>query len=77
MDNLDNVERERRVAGPKFDLLATATLRLEEAGEEVGSHELYIEEGENRELGKLPPLFGQFCCRLAVQPYCRLVVLAG
>ena len=20
---------------------------------------------------RLPPLFGQFCCRLAVQPFCR------
>ena len=29
------MEREQRIAGPKFDLLATATLRLEEAGEEV------------------------------------------
>ena len=34
-ENDDNVEREQRIAGPKFDLLATATLRLEEAGEEV------------------------------------------
>jgi hypothetical protein len=71
VDNEDNLARERREAGPKFDLLATATLRLEEASEEVQSHEFYLEEGENREAGRLPPLFGQFCCRLAVQPYCR------
>ena len=92
-ENDDNVAREQRLAGPKFDLLATATLRLEEAGEQVGSldkssfvssniqvrsHEFYMEENENS-LGKggsdkpdkLPPMFGHFCCRLAVQPYCR------
>ena len=34
-ENDENQEREQRIAGPKFDLLATATLRLEEAGEEV------------------------------------------
>ncbi len=54
--------------GPQFDLLATATLRLEDAAEDVRCHELYLEDGEN---DRLPPLFGQFCCRLAVQPYCR------
>ena len=34
-ENDENMEREQKIAGPKFDLLATATLRLEEAGEEV------------------------------------------
>ena len=44
-----------------------------------------MEENENRDerrgadksgkLDKLPPMFGHFCCRLAVQPYCRLVCL--
>lgn len=70
-ENQFNSDREKKVAGPKFDLLATATLRLEEAGEEVRSHELYLEEAENSGTDRLPPLFGQFCARLAVQPYCR------
>eukprot|EP00092_Neocalanus_flemingeri_P084481 GFUD01106138.1.p1 GENE.GFUD01106138.1~~GFUD01106138.1.p1 ORF type:complete len:462 (+),score=154.09 GFUD01106138.1:110-1495(+) len=56
--------------GPKFDLLGTATLRLDDAGEDVRSHELYMEETEN-DHPRLPPLFGQFCARLAVMPYCR------
>ena len=43
-------------------------IRLEDAGEEVKPHELFLEDAEN---DRLPPLFGQFCCRLAVQPYCR------
>ena len=55
--------------GPKFDLLGTAILRLEDAGEDVQSHELYMEEENNHP--RLPPLFGQFCARLAVMPYCR------
>jgi len=55
--------------GPKFDLLGTATLRLEDSGEFVKSHELYQEEENNHP--RLPPLFGQFCARLAVKPYCR------
>lgn len=59
---------EREVKGPKFSLIATATLRLEDAGDEVTSHELYLEDRENE---RTPQLFGQFCCRLAVQPDCR------
>ena len=41
-ENEENLEREERIAGPKFDLLATATLRLEEAGEEVDDFSLRI-----------------------------------
>jgi len=63
-------EKTNNHKGPKFDLLATATLRLDDAGEEVRSHELYMEEGEN-DHPRMPPLFGQFCARLAVMPYCR------
>jgi len=63
----DNLTKHK---GPNFDLLATALLRLEDAGEDVQSHELYMEDLENTN-PKLPPLFGQFCARLAVMPYCR------
>ena len=68
--NTDEVDKATKHKGPKFDLLATATLRLEDAGEDVGSHELYMEDTEN-DHPRLPPLFGQFCARLAVMPYCR------
>ncbi|XP_023347091.1 rhotekin-2 [Eurytemora carolleeae] len=69
-ENQDEIEikKSKSKPGPQFDLLATATLRLEDAGEEVKPHELFLEDAEN---DRLPPLFGQFCCRLAVQPYCR------
>ena len=64
-------EKEKIVShkGPKFDLLGTAILRLEDAGEAVQSHELYMEEENSHP--RLPPMFGQFCARLAVMPYCR------
>jgi len=71
-DNQNETELPKKMKpskpGPQFDLLATTTLRLEDAGEDVKPHELFLEDGENE---RLPPLFGQFCCRLAVQPYCR------
>jgi len=67
-ENQNENESKRKKPGPQFDLLATATLRLEDAGEDVRPHELFLEDTEN---DRLPPLFGQFCCRLAVQPYCR------
>lgn len=67
-DNQSDPPPEREVKGPKFSLIATATLRLEDAGDEVNSHELYLEDRENE---RTPQLFGQFCCRLAVQPDCR------
>jgi len=66
--NDNEPKRAKSKPGPQFDLLATATLRLEDAGEDVKPHELFVEDSEN---DRLPPLFGQFCCRLAVQPYCR------
>ena len=50
---------------------------------QVRSHEFYMEENENSlgrggdKLDKLPPMFGHFCCRLAVQPYCRSVSLVS
>lgn len=66
----EDVEKASKHKGPKFDLLGTATLRLDDSGEDVRSHELYMEEGEN-DHPRMPPLFGQFCARLAVMPYCR------
>ena len=50
-------------------MLGTATFRLENSGEEIKSRELYQVEENNHP--RLPPLFGQFCARLAVMPYCR------
>lgn len=68
-DSQEAVEpKKSKKPGPQFDLLATSTLRLEDAGPDVRPHELLLEDLEN---DRVPSLFGQFCCRLAVQPYCR------
>lgn len=70
--------------GPKFDLVATATLSLDACGEDTGTHDLYVENdldaggGDHWSENKVTtggggyglPLFGQFCCRLAALPYC-------
>ncbi|XP_054163193.1 rhotekin-2-like isoform X2 [Oppia nitens] len=55
--------------GPKFHLVATATLRLKDASDAIKTHDLVIENLENRHWQL--PLFGHFCCRLAVQPDCQ------
>lgn len=61
--------------GPKFDLVASANLTLEDCDDDVRSHEVYVEEFTEHES---LPLFGQLCCRLATLPYCcEEEVLAG
>lgn len=52
--------------GPRFDLVARATLRLEDVDDNIRTHDLIIENRENP-VNQLP-LFGHFCCRLAAQP---------
>ena len=51
--------------------MATATLRLKDASDAVKTHDLLIENLENR--NSQLPLFGHFCCRMAVQPDCQAV----
>ncbi|CAG2171540.1 unnamed protein product, partial [Oppiella nova] len=57
--------------GPKFHLVATATLGLKQASDAIKTHDMMIENLENR--NSQLPLFGHFCCRLAVQPDCQTV----
>ncbi|KAE8752968.1 hypothetical protein FOCC_FOCC000314 [Frankliniella occidentalis] len=54
--------------GPKFELMATAHLTLDDVGNSIHTHDLQLEnvEPRNHQL----PLFGHFCCRLAAQPDC-------
>ncbi|XP_074640319.1 rhotekin-like [Tubulanus polymorphus] len=65
------------LVGPRFDLVAQATLTVDEIKDSIGTYELKLmntstssggDVGLNSEL----PLFGHFCCRLAAQPYCLL-----
>ncbi|CAG2104498.1 unnamed protein product [Medioppia subpectinata] len=57
--------------GPKFHLVATATLGLKHASDAIKTHDLVVENLENR--NSQLPLFGHFCCRLAVQPDCQTI----
>lgn len=62
------IKEELNEPHPKFDLLAKATLRLEDSDESICTYDLQLVKGE-KSCSQLP-LFGLFCCRLAVQPYC-------
>lgn len=74
--------------GPKFDMIASATLTLDDCSNEIKSHEFYVEdislpsESTSQNLAETSrshlPLFGHFCSRLASLPYCcEEPVLAG
>ena len=75
--------------GPKFDLIARATLRLCDASGSVKTHDLILDSSSDHPVSHEKtstikssflyfgsssshslPLFGHFCCRLAVQPDC-------
>lgn len=54
--------------GPTFDLIATANLTLSEASDLPHTHDLNLSPNNGSNATMKPPLFGHFCCRLAVQP---------
>ncbi|XP_046981351.1 rhotekin-like isoform X1 [Schistocerca americana] len=54
--------------GPTFELMATARLTLDEVHDSIHTHDMKVENLENR--SHQLPLFGHFCCRLAAQPDC-------
>ncbi|XP_046913743.2 rhotekin-2 isoform X4 [Dermatophagoides farinae] len=56
--------------GPKFYLIARSTLNLKDSADLIKTYDLDIEEELDKNLQL--PLFGHFCCRLAVQPECLL-----
>ncbi|XP_012535904.1 rhotekin isoform X3 [Monomorium pharaonis] len=55
-------------SGPHFDLVARAKLTLDDTDDNTHTHDLVINSVENKYHSL--PLFGHFCCRLAVQPEC-------
>lgn len=55
-------------SGPHFGLMASARLTLEDAHDSIHTHDLVLVNHENK--SHQLPLFGHFCCRLAVQPNC-------
>ncbi|KAI5706008.1 hypothetical protein M8J75_003945 [Diaphorina citri] len=52
--------------GPHFELMASARLTLDDSSDSVHTHDLKLENSENP--SHQLPLFGHYCCRLAVQP---------
>lgn len=60
--------------GPKFELIATATLTLADASDLPHTHDLTLTTNftannmNNNQMNNRLPLFGHFCCRLALQP---------
>ncbi|KAK9308913.1 hypothetical protein QLX08_001320 [Tetragonisca angustula] len=52
---------------PQFELMAYAKMTLDDTDENIRSHDLTLNNFGNK--GNALPLFGHFCCRLAVQPY--------
>lgn len=68
-------------SGPRFELIASATLTLSEASDLPHTHDLQLTSSHtttyasnninnNQAIINKLPLFGHFCCRLAVQPDC-------
>lgn len=59
-------------SGPKFELIASATLSLDEASDLPHTHDLTITPApispSSSSATSNLPLFGHFCCRLAIQP---------
>lgn len=53
--------------GPKFEMIASVTLNIDNCSHDVETHELYVEDRKSQ---NCPPMFGAICCRLAALPYC-------
>ncbi|CAN7984510.1 unnamed protein product [Ixodes hexagonus] len=62
-EELDSLE-----IGPKFVLEAQASLGLSDADDRVRTHDLVLENPESPQ--HQLPLFGHFCCKLALVPDC-------
>jgi hypothetical protein len=54
---------------PNFLHTAAGFLSIENSSSEVQCHQLTLTEQETGAGDLVPPLFGEFCCRLAVRPY--------
>ncbi|XP_015275271.1 PREDICTED: rhotekin isoform X1 [Gekko japonicus] len=58
------------VAGPKYQLLASTTLRLADVQDAFRTHDLVIAGHEESSFWL--PLYGSVCCRLSAQPSCMV-----
>ncbi|KAM9338710.1 rhotekin-like [Symphorus nematophorus] len=60
----------RSTLGPKYNLLAQTTLRIEHIQESFKTHDLSLEATEDSPFWL--PLYGNMCCRLVAQPLCMI-----
>ncbi|XP_036972696.1 rhotekin-like isoform X1 [Acanthopagrus latus] len=66
----------RSSLGPKFNLLAHTTLRIEHVQEAFKTHDLTLAATEDSPFWL--PLYGNMCCRLVAQPLCMVLpVMSG
>ncbi|XP_070707078.1 rhotekin-like [Pempheris klunzingeri] len=56
--------------GPKYNLLAHTTLRIEHVQESFKTHDLSLAAAEDSPFWL--PLYGSMCCRLVAQPLCMI-----
>ncbi|XP_033322374.2 rhotekin-2 [Megalopta genalis] len=56
--------------GPQFHLVAFAKMTLNDTDENICTHDLTLNNFNTETKAHALPLFGHFCCRLAVQPDC-------
>ncbi|XP_076651624.1 rhotekin isoform X2 [Halictus rubicundus] len=56
--------------GPQFHLVAYAKMSLNDTDGNIHTHDLALNNFDTETKANALPLFGHFCCRLAVQPDC-------
>ncbi|XP_076295034.1 rhotekin-2 [Lasioglossum baleicum] len=56
--------------GPQFHLVAYAKMSLNDTDGNIHTHDLALNNFDTETKAHALPLFGHFCCRLAVQPDC-------
>lgn len=66
------------IVGPRFEMIASATLSLSDVSDSVGIFDLTTNNAASTEGGSTElPLFGNYCCRCAAQPRCMLAEVAA
>ncbi|XP_070539962.1 rhotekin-like isoform X2 [Ptychodera flava] len=65
-----SVENGDSYPGPKFTMVATAKLSMDDIHSDTKTQDLALRDTENTPVQL--PLFGHFCCRLAAQPECMV-----
>ena len=65
-EGLSSINPNKKV-GPKFEMVGTVSITLDDCHPEIQTHEMYIDDSASP---TCPSFFGQLCCRVAALPYC-------